>query len=148
MISNPVGGVLGDPTRRGCTAVRIKLDTPIAPGARGSVAFDVDIRVPRNRRDRFGRGGKRVALLSNAIPAIAHREGGAWRLDKWFGSGEAWTYPAAEWRVRLDAPGRRPDRRAGCAPARTAPGCSATAATTRSRRGGCARARRRWPAWR
>jgi hypothetical protein len=106
VISNPVGGALGDPTRRGCTAVRIKLDAPIAPGARGSVAFDVEIRVPRNRRDRFGRGGKRVALLSNAIPALAHREDGAWRLDKWFGSGEAWTYPAAEWRVRLDAPAR------------------------------------------
>ena len=47
-----------------------------------------------------------MALLSNAIPALAHREGGAWRLDKWFGSGEAWTYPAAEWRVRLRAPAR------------------------------------------
>jgi hypothetical protein len=106
VISKPEGGVLGDSTRRACTAVRVKLDTPIAPGARGSVAFDVDIRVPRHRRDRFGRGGKGVALLSNAIPAIAHREDGRWRLDRWFGSGEAWTYPAAEWRVRLTAPDR------------------------------------------
>jgi len=86
--------------------VRVKLDTPIAPGARGSVAFDVDIRVPRHQRDRFGRGGKDVALLSNAIPAIAHREHDRWRLDRWFGEGEAWTYPAAEWRVRLRAPER------------------------------------------
>ena len=104
VISDPAGGVLGDPTRRDCTAVRIKLSAPLAPGARGTVAFDVDIRVPRGPRDRFGKGGKGVALLSNALPALAHREGGAWRLDRWFAFGEAWTYPAAEWRVRLDAP--------------------------------------------
>ena len=106
VISNPSGGVLGGPTRRKCTVVRVKLDAPIAPGARKSVAFDVDIRVPRHQRDRFGRGGKGVALLSNAIPAIAHREHDRWRLDRWFGEGEAWTYPAAEWRVRLRAPER------------------------------------------
>ena len=105
VISNPAGGTLGDPTRRRCTAVRFALDTPLAPGARTAIAFDVAIRAARSRLDRFGRGGKAVALFSNAIPAIAHREGGAWRLDKWYGSGEAWTYPAAEWRVRLTAAG-------------------------------------------
>ena len=104
VISNPAGGVLGDPTRRNCTAVRIKLHAPLAPGAGGTVAFDVDIRVPRRRRDRFGKGAEGVALLSNAIPALAHREAGAWRLDRWFRFGEAWTYPAADWRVRLEAP--------------------------------------------
>jgi hypothetical protein len=67
------------------------------------VSFDVDIRVPR-RRDRFGRGGRDMALLSNALPALAHLEGGRWRLDRFYGGGEAWTYPAATWRVRLDAP--------------------------------------------
>ena len=142
VISKPEGGVLGDPTRRGCTAVRVKLDAPIAPGARGSVAFDVDIRVPRHRRDRFGRGGKDVALLSNAIPAIAHREDGRWRLDKWFGSGEAWTYPAAEWRVRLTAP----DRVRIAAPGVLQPdGCAARARRPRLlvRRGPPAQALRR-----
>jgi hypothetical protein len=67
------------------------------------VSFHVAIRVPREK-DRFGRGGRRVALLSNAIPALAHREGGRWRLDRWYGAGETWTYPAADWTVRLDAP--------------------------------------------
>ena len=90
-------------TRARCTAVELRLDAPIAPGARGVVAFSVDIRVPRER-DRFGRGGRRMALVSNAIPVIAHREAGAWRLDRWYGTGEAWTYPAADWTVRLDAP--------------------------------------------
>ena len=41
-----------------------------------------------------------------------------------------------------------PDRRPGRAPAGRLPAASATAATTRSRRAGCARARRRWPGWR
>ena len=86
-----------------CTAVALRLAAPLAPGARGSVSFRLAIRVPR-ADDRFGHGGRHLALLSNAIPALAHRERGRWRLDRWFGSGEAWTYPAADWTVRLDAP--------------------------------------------
>jgi hypothetical protein len=100
-ITNVAGATAGD-LAVACTAVPLRLSVPLAPGARGTVAFDVDIRVPRIR-DRFGHG-RRVALLSNAIPALAHLEGGAWRLDRYFGSGETWTYPAADWTVRLDAP--------------------------------------------
>jgi hypothetical protein len=100
-IGNVAGATAGEPAAR-CTAVRLRLAAPLAPGARGSVAFDVDIRVPP-LQDRFGHG-RRVALLSNAIPALAHLEGGAWRLDRYFAFGEAWTYPAADWTVRLDPP--------------------------------------------
>jgi hypothetical protein len=100
-IADVAGATPGDPAVR-CTAVPLRLSVPLAPGARGSVAFDVDIRVPPVQ-DRFGRG-RRVALLSNAIPALAHLERGAWRLDRYFAFGEAWTYPAADWTVRLDAP--------------------------------------------
>jgi hypothetical protein len=100
-IANVAGAVPGEPAVR-CTAIPLRLAAPLAPGARGSVAFDVEIRVPRIE-DRFGHG-RQVALLSNALPALAHLEGGAWRLDRYFGSGEAWTYPAADWTVRLDAP--------------------------------------------
>lgn len=85
-----------------CTAVPLDLSVPLAPGARGSVGFDLAIRVPP-RPGRFGRRG-RLALLSNAIPALAHLERGRWRLDRYFGAGEAWTYPAADWSVRLDPP--------------------------------------------
>lgn len=88
-----------------CTAVPLALTLPIPPGGRGTVSLDVDIRVPRVV-DRFGVGGRGVALLSNALPVLAHREGGRWRLDRWFPIGEAWTYPAAGWRVRLRAPRR------------------------------------------
>jgi hypothetical protein len=100
-IANVQGAALGDPAVF-CSAVPLRLATPLAPGERGSVTFDVEIRVPRVH-DRFGRG-RRVALLSNAIPALAHLEGGGWRLDRYFPIGEAWTYPAADWRVRLDPP--------------------------------------------
>jgi hypothetical protein len=86
-----------------CTAVPLDLATPLAPGARGTVSFRVAIRVPR-RPDRFGRGGIGLALLSNALPALAVREAGVWRLEPYFGLGEAWVYPTADWTVRLRAP--------------------------------------------
>jgi hypothetical protein len=100
-IANVTGAVAGAPAVF-CSAVPLRLTVPLAPGARGSVAFDVDIRVP-DTRGRFGHG-RREALLSNAIPALAHLEGGRWRLDRYFPVGEAWTYPAADWTVRLDPP--------------------------------------------
>ena len=100
-IRNVAGAVAGAPAMF-CTAVPLALSDPLAPGARGSLSFDVDIRAPR-RPGRFGRRA-RIALFSNAIPALAHLEGGAFRLDRYFPLGEAWTYPAADWTVRLDAP--------------------------------------------
>ena len=100
-IANVAGAAAGHPAVA-CTAIPLRLAAPLAPGQRGSVAFDVEIRVPAVR-DRFGHG-RRIALLSNALPALAHLEGGSWRLDRYFASGEAWTYPAADWTVRLRAP--------------------------------------------
>ena len=100
-IADVAGATAGRPSVF-CTAVPLALAVPLAPGARGSVSFDVDIRVPRIP-GRFGRRG-RLALFSNAIPALAHLEGGSFRLDRYFPYGESWTYPAADWSVRLDAP--------------------------------------------
>jgi hypothetical protein len=101
-----ISDVRGARTRKptvGCTAVPFDLARPIAPGARGRVSFRLAIRVPR-RPDRFGRGGIDMALLSNALPALAVREAGTWRLEPYFPIGEAWVYPTADWRVRLRAP--------------------------------------------
>ncbi len=100
-ISDVRGARAGKPTV-GCTAVALDLASPIAPGARGRVSFRLAIRVPR-RPDRFGLGGRDMALLSNALPALAVREAGAWRLEPYFSLGEAWVYPTADWRVRLRA---------------------------------------------
>jgi hypothetical protein len=101
-ISDVRGARAGKPAV-GCTAVALDLASPIAPGARGSVSFRLAIRVPR-RPDRFGLGGIKMALLSNALPALAVREAGAWRLEPYFSLGEAWVYPTADWRVRLRTP--------------------------------------------
>jgi hypothetical protein len=100
-VSGFAGATAGAPAVN-CTAVPLTLHMPLAPGARGSISFDVDIRAP-DRHDRFGRR-PRMALFSNAVPALAHLEGGRFRLDRYFPVGEAWTYPAADWTVRLDAP--------------------------------------------
>jgi hypothetical protein len=100
-LANVSGATAGAPAMS-CTAVPMQLQVPLQPGARGSVSFDVDIRAPR-RPGRFG-SSHRLALFSNAIPALAHLERGAFRLDRYFPFGEAWTYPAAEWTVKLDAP--------------------------------------------
>ena len=97
-----VAGATAGAARVFCSAIPLQLDAALAPGARGSVSFDVDIRAP-HRPGRFGRRG-RTAFFSNAIPALAHLEGGTFRLDRYFPEGEAWTYPAADWHVRLDAP--------------------------------------------
>jgi hypothetical protein len=102
-IANAAGATAGRPSVF-CSAVPLTLHMPVAPGARGSVSFDVDIRAPR-RHDRFGRRA-RMALFSNALPVLAHLERGRFRLDRYFPVGEAWTYPAADWRVTLDAPPR------------------------------------------
>ena len=126
----------GSPTV-GCTAVALDLASPIAPGARGRLSFRLAIRVPR-RRDRFGRGGVDLALLSNALPALAVREAGAWRLEPYFSLGEAWVYPTADWRVRLRRRAGSTSPRRACAWA-AACATSPTAATTRSpRAAGCA----------
>jgi hypothetical protein len=100
-IANVAGAAAGEPAMF-CSAVPLVLAAPLAPGARGSVSFAVDIRTPPFP-GRFGRRG-RMALFSNAIPALAHLEGGRFRLDRYFPFGEAWTYPAADWNVRLAAP--------------------------------------------
>ena len=101
-VTSLAGATAGALTLR-CTALELRLAAPIPPGARATVELAVDIRVPRVT-DRFGRGGRGVALLSNAAPALAHLEQGRWRLDRYFGGGEAWTYPAADWTVRLRGP--------------------------------------------
>jgi hypothetical protein len=101
-VSAVSGATTGTPIVR-CTAVPLDLVPALAPGGRATVELDVDIRAPDDF-DRFGEGGRRLALFSNALPALAHREGGRWRLDRYFASGEAWTYPAADFLVRLAAP--------------------------------------------
>jgi hypothetical protein len=100
-IAAVTGATAGKPAVH-CSAIPLRLAAPLAPGARGSVWFETQIRAPAHP-GRFGHR-RRIALFSNAIPVLAHLERGAFRLDRYFPFGEAWTYPAADWNVRLDAP--------------------------------------------
>ena len=132
-VSAVTGATAGAPAVR-CTAVPLDLAAALAPGARGTVELDVDIRAPDDF-DRFGEGGHRLALFSNALPALAHREGGRWRLDRHFGSARR---------------GRTRPRTTSCGRVTSASARAGSSATTRStastsapRAPACASSRRR-----
>lgn len=86
----------------GCTALEARLPTPLAPGARTSIALDLHITAP-TRRDRFGRVDG-IAFFGNAIPTLAVMDARGPRLPPYVDFGEAWTSQAAAWRVRLTVP--------------------------------------------
>src|SRR4051794_39704174 len=93
--------------RRGCTALRLGLERPVAPGGRGAVRLHIWVEPPR-RFDRFGRLGD-IDVLGNALPVLAVSDHGAEpRLPRYTFSGESFFSLAADWRVRLRlAPGER-----------------------------------------
>ncbi len=86
----------------GCTAYRITLTHPIAPGARGSVRVAFRVRVPRGD-DRFGRAGS-YTNLGNAVPLLAVHDGAGWHLDPYSSTGESFYSLSADWNVRLTMP--------------------------------------------
>ncbi|HSL10021.1 MAG TPA: M1 family metallopeptidase [Actinomycetota bacterium] len=100
-VRNVSGGTADPPIRR-CTAMRIALDGALAQGERGSVAFDLTIRVP-SRNDRFGhvRG---VSLLGSALPILAVRDDAGWNLPPFVDLGESFYSVAGTYRVTLDTP--------------------------------------------
>ena len=100
-IWNLSGGTAGAPEVR-CSSVPITLDQPVAPGARGGFAFDLAIDVPA-RNDRFGHDGP-VAMIGNALPVLAIRDGEGWHLDPYSVVGDSFYSQVADWRVALDHP--------------------------------------------
>ncbi len=89
-------------TRHGCTAHRIELDAPLAPGQRTTTSLRFSVRVPA-KEDRFGRVNG-VAYLGNALPTLAVADDDGWRLPPYFDQGESWFTLAADWRVALEVP--------------------------------------------
>jgi Peptidase family M1 domain len=100
-ISNLHGGIPGD-LGVGCTAVPVTLDTPLAPGDRVSIGFDLTIRLPA-RNDRFGVYGG-LALVGNAIPTLAVLDDEGWHLEPYVAFGESFYSVVGRYRVRLDVP--------------------------------------------
>ena len=119
----PTAGARVARERVGCTALELRLDAPLAPGARTTVALAVDVVAPR-RPDRFGRYAG-AAYFGNALPLLAVAAGDAAgpRLPPYTFGGESFFSLSARWRVRLRLPpgtraaltgssdGRRDDRR-------------------------------------
>jgi hypothetical protein len=93
--------------RRTCTAQRVDLPSPVAPGRNGRVHVRLAVTVPR-RFDRFG-SIDGVDYLGNALPVLAVSDGGAEPvLPAYTFRGESFFTLAADWHVSLEmAPGER-----------------------------------------
>ncbi len=93
------GGTLGS-VRRRCTAVAVDLSSPLDPGQRASIWFDLRIDVPQ-RNDRFG-AHEGVALLGGALPVLGVLDDGGWHLDPYVDIGESFYSLTSRYRVTLD----------------------------------------------
>jgi hypothetical protein len=95
------GGTLGA-QRRDCTALEVRLDRPLAPGARAAVALRLRVTAP-SRADRFGRF-RGAAYFGNALPLLAVAEADGWQLPPYTFAGESFYSLTSAWRVRLRLP--------------------------------------------
>ena len=114
-----VAGARAGAARVFCSAIPLQLDAPLAPGARGSVSFDVDIRAPRPARAL--RPARADGVVLQRDPRAGAPRGRRFRLDRYFPFGEAWTYPAADWHVSSMRRAGSPSPRPGCAGRRQPP---------------------------
>jgi hypothetical protein len=100
-VSAPVAGSFREPTV-GCTAVRVDLEAPLAPGERTTFGFDVSIHVPA-RNDRFGYANG-MSLLGTALPTLAVHDDRGWHLDPFVAFGESFYSVVGSYRVVLEVP--------------------------------------------
>ncbi|MFF2042715.1 M1 family metallopeptidase [Kitasatospora sp. NPDC058170] len=103
-VTRLVGGA-EDGLSVGCTALRIALPTPLGPGGRHTIGFDVTMRAPErtDSADRFGRHGA-YSYFGNALPVLAVRDTTGWHLDPFTDTGESFYALAADFTVVLDHP--------------------------------------------
>ena len=95
------GGTLAS-RRRQCTALEVRLDRPLAPGAEATVALRIRVTAPP-RPDRFGRF-RGAAYFGNALPLLAVADRRGWALPPYTFRGESFFSLAAAWDVRLRLP--------------------------------------------
>jgi aminopeptidase N len=88
--------------QRGCTAMQVVLDRPLAPGDSTSVTLRIRVTTPP-RPDRFGRF-RGAAYFGNAIPVLAVADARGWQLPPYTFAGESFYSLSSAWRVRLRAP--------------------------------------------
>lgn len=87
-----------------CTALEVRLATPLAPGATGAVSLRFTVR-GRREGDRFGRIGD-TALLGNVVPVLAVEDELGLHLDPYTHLGESFYSLSARWEAALRLPAR------------------------------------------
>ncbi|MES9522523.1 M1 family aminopeptidase [Streptomyces capoamus] len=100
-VGNVTGGTAGA-LSVACTALKVDLPAPLAPGQSATIGFDLGITVPSGA-DRFGHDGA-FSFLGNALPVLAVRDGAGWHLDPYTNNGESFYSLAADFKVTLDHP--------------------------------------------
>lgn len=100
-LSAPTGGRVAE-TSADCTAVRIILDRPLAPGRSASVGFTLAIDVPE-RQDRFGSFGG-ATFLGDALATLAVKDEHGWELSPYVAFGESFYSLSADYDVTLEHP--------------------------------------------
>jgi hypothetical protein len=95
------GGTLAA-RRRDCTALEVRLDRPLDPGAAATIDLRIRVTAPR-RPDRFGRF-RGAAYFGNAIPILAVADRRGWQLPAYTFAGESFYSLTSSWRVRLRVP--------------------------------------------
>jgi hypothetical protein len=96
------GGGRAGAERRGCTALEVVLDRPLAPGARTTLTLAIVVTAPE-RPDRFGRYAG-AAYFGNALPVLAVADEDGWHLPAYTFKGESFFSLAAAWDVTLRLP--------------------------------------------
>ena len=96
------GGGRGGAERLRCTALKVRLESPLEPGA--STALELRIRVTAPKRpDRFGRFAG-AAFFGNALPLLAVADADGWNLPPYTFRGESFFSLSSPWNVRLRLP--------------------------------------------
>ncbi len=96
------GGGRADGLMQACTALRIRLDAPIAPGDSSTVHVALRARVPT---DHFRTGSwGRVHSFGGVLPTVAPTVDGRFDLDRYIAIGDPWLLLVGSWHVRLATP--------------------------------------------
>jgi len=96
------GGGRAGAERARCTALRVRLERPLEPGAGTTLELRVGVTAPR-RPDRFGRFAG-AAYFGNALPLLAIADADGWSLPPYTFRGESFYSLSAPWEVRLRLP--------------------------------------------
>jgi len=96
------GGGRAGAERARCTALEVRLERALEPGASTVLDLRIDVTAPA-RPDRFGRFAG-AAYFGNALPLLAVAGEGGWKLPPYTFQGESFLSLSARWDVRLRLP--------------------------------------------